>query len=413
MPEHVAYVVKRYPRFSETFIVNEILAHEAAGLSISIYSLRPPVDTHFQDLISRVRAPLTYLSDGQVKAADLWSSLHKAHETLAMKQPSWQSLLSWDSVLDAYCGIQLAIHCTRNDVTHIHAHFASSAATVASIASALTGIPYSITAHAKDIFHESVNAQELERKFQSASKVFTVSDFNLAFLGDAFPTISDRFVRLYNGMHLNDFPFHNPLRRPPEIVAVGRFVEKKGFADLVRACELLKLEGVAFHCRLIGGGELEGELRNLVRGLGLESHVELLGSLPQHQVKRHIQASAVMAAPCIHGADGNRDGLPTVLLEAMALGTPCVSTDVTGIPEVVQHGETGLLVSQRSPSELASAIRRLLSSGSERETLATKARMLIERDFDIRENAHQQRNYFRHAASVTPSLSPALEAAGA
>lgn len=173
MNARVAYVVKRYPRFSETFIVNEILAHEASGLAIDIFSLRPPIDTHFQDLISRVRAPLTYLSDGQVKAADLWAAMRKASGIVSDFTKGIEKALTCNSVLDVYCGVELAIHCVKRGVTHIHAHFASSPASVAQIASHLTGVPFSITAHAKDIFHESVDEDNLERKLTEAKVTFS------------------------------------------------------------------------------------------------------------------------------------------------------------------------------------------------------------------------------------------------
>ncbi len=400
MVHRVAYVVKRYPRFSETFIVNEILAHEAAGLSIELYSLRPPVDTHFQDLISRVRAPLTYLSDGQVKATDLWLAMRKAQRLFAMRSQALTEILATENVLDAFCGIQLAQHCLTNKVEHIHAHFASSAASVARIASMLSGIPYSMTAHAKDIFHESVQADDLARKLHSASSTFTVSQFNLNYLRERFPDVCQNVIKLYNGMHLDDFAYRSPAERSNRIVAVGRFVEKKGFQDLILACRELKERQVDFSCFLIGGGELEDRLRSMVEELNLQEQVKLLGPQPQRNVKELIQSSAVMAAPCVHGEDGNRDGLPTVLLESMALGTPCVSTAVTGIPEVVQHGHSGLIVPENAPTELANALSLLLSKAELRVRFAEAARQLIETDFDIVHNAARQRSLFHRHATV-------------
>ena len=404
MKPRVAYVVKRYPRFSETFIVNEILAHESAGVQIDLFSLRPPVDTHFQDLISRVRAPLTYLSDGQVKAADLWQSLRSAAKLLNQRPESIEALLMEANTLDAYCGIQLAVQCVKRGIEHIHAHFASSAASVACLASSLSGIPYSITAHAKDIFHESVQPEELTRKLGAAQMTFTVSEFNLQYLRSNYPAVSDRIVRLYNGMHLDDFAYVSPEKRPPDIVAVGRFVEKKGFDDLILACQELTRRGIDYSCHLIGGGELESKLASMIDHFGLGDRVCLLGSQPQVKVKEAIRHSAVMAAPCVHGQDGNRDGLPTVLLESMALGTPCISTPVTGIPEVVKHQVTGLIVPERSPKDLADALELMLNRPDLRVRYASAARHLIEQDFDAKLNAATQRNYFgSHRAAAAPA----------
>ncbi len=398
MIPRIAYVVKRYPRFSETFIVNEILAHEAAGWSLDLFSLRPPVDTHFQDLISRVRAPLTYLSDGQVKAADLWSALKKARGLLKVRPEVLPTILESENVLDAYCGVQLAVQCRQNDITHIHAHFASSAANVARVASLLTGIPFTMTAHAKDIFHESVDREDLIRKLRSASHTFTVSDFNLKFLRTEYPDASENIVRLYNGIHLNDFPYRPAAERPSRIVAVGRFVEKKGFDSLLLACKELQTRGIDFTCQLVGGGEQESKLQSMVEQLQLQDCVQLVGPQPQRVVKELIQEAAVMAAPCVHGEDGNRDGLPTVLLESMALGTPCISTAVTGIPEVVRHDHSGLIVPEQSPGELADALQLMLTNPELRLRYAQAARRIIEQDFDIARNASRQREFFERSS---------------
>ncbi|MBL8814907.1 MAG: glycosyltransferase family 4 protein [Planctomyces sp.] len=389
----IGYVVKRYPRFSETFVVNEILAHETAGQSLEIFSLRPPADTHFQDLISRVRSPLTYLSCGRVQSNELWEAIVNCNQVLPGTIQRLEEAAN-EPALDVFCGVQLAVQAVRKGITHLHAHFATSSASVARIASKLTGIPYSMTAHAKDIFHESVSPEDLGRKIHDSAWTLTVSDFNLNYLQQMFPESTSRIVRLYNGLNLSDFPFHSPLQRPPRIVAVGRFVEKKGFNDLISACGLLRDQGVSFECMLVGGGELETSLASQIAVQRLSDHIRMLGPCPQREVKELIRTSAVMAAPCIQGEDGNRDGLPTVLLESMALGTPCVSTDVTGIPEVIRNRETGLMVRQKSPAELADAIQQLLYRSDLRVYLATAARSLIEQEFDVQRISSQQRHYF-------------------
>ncbi|MEZ6041368.1 MAG: glycosyltransferase family 4 protein [Planctomycetaceae bacterium] len=393
----VGYVVKRYPRFSETFVVNEILAHEAAGLPIEIFSLRPPVDTHFQDLISRVRSPLTYLSCGRIRTNELWDAINRCAAVHPGTFVAMDGLQREDS-LDVYCGLQLAIEVEQRGINHLHAHFATSAAAVARIAARLAGITYSITAHAKDIFHDSVSTEDLAVKIHDSSATVTVSDFNLRFLTRLFPHFRDRVVRIYNGMHLSDFPFQLPINRPARIVAVGRFVEKKGFGDLIDACAILRDRNVSFECILVGSGDLEHALAAQIQRQQLSSHVVLAGPCPQREVKHLIQNSAVMAAPCVLGADGNRDGLPTVLLEAMALGTPCVSTDVTGIPEVIRHNETGLLVAQNAPEYLANALQLLLQDADMRKRLATAARQMVECEFDVVRSTEQLRAMFGESA---------------
>jgi glycosyltransferase involved in cell wall biosynthesis len=180
-------------------------------------------------------------------------------------------------------------------------------------------------------------------------------------------------------------------------VFVGRLVEKKGLPTLVRACGVLKERGIEFQCRIIGTGEEEEALQSAISDNGLNHSVEMVGPLPQAEVAKEIARASVVAAPCVVGADGNRDGLPTVILEAMALGTPCVSTDVTGIPEVVKHGETGLIVPQYNAVGLADAMLRLIDDAETRAEYAGAGRRLIEREFDATSNTGKQRDLFSRA----------------
>ncbi len=389
----VGYVLKRYPRYSETFVVNEILAHERAGLAIDIFALRPPNDTHFQDAISRVRAPATYLPCEGVKAVDFWKAINDSARAVPGLFAALEAA-GGEEAVEVLQAVVLAREVVARGLTHLHAHFATSATTVARLAARLAGVPYTFTAHAKDIFHESVRAADLERKLADASAVVTVSDFNLQFLRDTYGRAATRVERVYNGLDLERFRFEGTNPRRAHVVSVGRLVEKKGFGDLVSACALLRGRGLDFDCTIVGTGPLEAELRAQVSRLGLEACVELSGPRPQVEVIRLVREAAVFAAPCVVGEDGNRDGLPTVLLEAMALGTPCVSTDVTGIPEIVRDGETGLMVPQRDPEGLASALERVLTSPRLAGQLAASARRLIEEEFDVDRNAARQRELF-------------------
>jgi colanic acid/amylovoran biosynthesis glycosyltransferase len=393
--ERVGYVVKTYPRYSETFIVNEILAHEAAGLALEIFALRPPSDTHFQDVIARVRAPVTYIEPEPKRAADLWGALRTAGKTLPN---GWRALeaVQAEEMRDVYQAVVLAKELLRRGITHVHAHFATVPTTVARLAARFAGIEYTFTAHAKDIFHESVDAVDLRRKLSEARAVVTVSDYNVGFLRAEYGAAAAvRVRRIYNGLDLERFPFLPPTDRPPRIVAVGRLVEKKGFDDLVSACALLRDRGREFCCSIIGAGPLHAELHARIAARDLAERVELLGPRPQAEVMAHLGTASVFAAPCVDGSDGNRDGLPTVLLEAMALGTPCVSTEVTGIPEIVRDRETGMLVPQRDPAGLASAMEALLSDTRMAIRLARSARLLIEAEFDIHRNTSHLRELFR------------------
>jgi colanic acid/amylovoran biosynthesis glycosyltransferase len=393
-PMRVGYVVKRYPRFSETFIVNEILAHEAAGLDVEVFALYPPNDTHFQDAIARVRAPVTYLTAEGLRAADLWGAIQQA----GAEVPGLWSRLELARGSDAraaYQGALLSRAVRRSGITHLHAHFATVAAEVARLAAGWAGIPYTVTAHAKDIFHESVTGVGLRRVLGDAAQVVTVSDHNVGYLRHDVGLEARGVTRIYNGIDLARFAWQAPRPdAPPHIISVGRFVEKKGLHDLVEACGLLRARGVDHRCTLVGSGPLEPSLRALVALRELQETVHFAGPRPQAEVIAMVGGAAVFAAPCRVADDGDRDGLPTVLLEAMALGTPVVATDVVGIPEIVRHGETGLLVPERDVEALAGALAQLLGSPSQRLRLSTGARTLMERSFDVATNAAALRDVF-------------------
>lgn len=393
----VGYVLKMYPRFSETFIVHEILQQEAAGTHVEVFSLRLPIDGRFHEALARVQAPVTYLSR-EHKASLFWSALREAAREVPTITDHLEELLAAPED-EALAAVELAGAIRRSRLEHLHAHFGSIAADVARLAARLTGITYSFTAHAKDIFHEEVVPAELATKLREAHTTVTVSEFNKAHLRREFGRDADRVVRLYNSVDLEAFPFgtKGAATGPARIAAVGRLVEKKGFGDLLTALASLVGEGRDVHLDLVGTGPLEPTLVEQVRELGLTEHVTMHGALPQSRVREIVAEAAVFAAPCVIGADGNRDGLPTVLLEALALGTPSVSTPVTGIPEIVRHEETGLLVPEADPGALAAAVARTLDEPEASAERSRAARALLEADFDFRDHAVTLQSIFREA----------------
>ncbi|MGH2531376.1 MAG: glycosyltransferase [Thermomicrobiales bacterium] len=397
----IAYVLKMYPRFSETFILSEILELERQGVDLCIYSLKKPDDGRFHAALSRVRAPVAYLPESPFLA--IRSVLAANREVFRWNRRRYLRLLAssikrrrWGAVkrfLQAGC---LASRLRAEGITHIHAHFATSATSVAVWLHRLTGLPYSFTAHAKDIFSDGVDPQGLMRKLRAADFVVTVSDFNRAYLRElAGPEHGPRVMRVYNGLDLTQFS-PNGTRRDdlPLILAVGRLVEKKGFDDLVRACVYLRDAGLFFRCMIVGKGPEEARLRRLIMDLGVNGQVELVGPLPREALIELYPRASVFAAPCVVGNDGNRDGLPTVLIEAMALGVPVVATPVTGIPELVDDGRTGILVPERDPAALATAIEKLLADPLRAGELAAAGRTRIEEAFDLRANVRLLRALF-------------------
>lgn len=349
----IGYVLKVYPRLSQTFIVSELRAHEAAGLPLTIFSLRSPKEEDRGVVDPPLGAEVVYLPGP-----------------------------------DAELPAQLAAAARERGITHLHAHFAKIATHVARAAAALLGVPYSFTAHARDIFEQSVDPAKLAERIRDAAQVVTVSRFNIEFLETNY---GRRASLVYNGLPLEQFPYQPPQVREPLIVAVGRLIEKKGFPVLVEACAQLAARGVGFRCEIAGDGEEHDALAAQIARLGLGERVHLLGARSPEQVKALIARAAVLALPCVIASNGDRDGLPTVLLEAMALGTPCVGTDVTGIPEALTDGETGLGVPQHDAAALAQACERLLGDAALRVSLAERARALIEQRFSSAANTRRLR----------------------
>lgn len=381
----IGYVLKMYPRFSETFVVSEILAREQRGEDLVIFSLRPPTDPRFHRELGRVNAPVVYV-ERPTKPSTFWAVITAAmqNEELADGVIGALPELATAAADDAIQAIALAESARQLGIRHLHAHFGSLPTTVARLCARILGIEYSFTAHAKDIFHRDVDEQDLAVKVAEAHHVVTVSDYNLAHLSNRFPDAAHRLRRIYNGLELDRFPYCGPLPRrdPLRVAAVGRLVEKKGFDLLITAIAVLRDRGIRVDTRIAGGGALETSLREMIHHLGLDDRVRLLGPLPQHEIVELLTDSDVFVAPCVVGEDGNADGLPTVILEAMATGTYCIASDVTGIPEVIRSGDTGTLVRSGNLEDLVAALADVADPTFDRESRAVRARALIERRFD-------------------------------
>lgn len=376
----VCYVLKRYPRFSETFIVNEILGLEARGIEVCIVALKPPVEGVFHESLSRVKAKVIYLPALSQNPAKFYDSLCGAIQDYGL--PVVGELLD-QNVADLEHGVRAARIAADFDADVIHAHFATSAAAIARIAARLSNRPYTVTAHAKDIFHQDVDERALSARLSDAARVITVSEYNVRYLSQQFPACKARIRRVYNGMPLQRLPVRGARASRARIVSVGRLIEKKGMEFLLQAIALLRDEFPDIHCDVIGDGPLREPLTDLARQLGVADQVTFHGILAQHSVHKYVCEADVFVAPCVVSDDGDRDGLPTVLLEAMAIGTPCISTPVTGIPEIIVDQKTGLLVPERSPQAIAEACSKLFRDMGLSLAVSAAAADLIRSQFDI------------------------------
>ena len=385
-PHRIGYVLKMYPRFSETFIVSEILAREAAGEEIVIFSLRPPNDARFHPELARVQAPVIQVgrSSSPRRLWEVWGEAMSAPE-LARGMSAQLPELVAAGADDAEQALAVALLAREHGVTHLHAHFASMATTVARLAALVTDLPYSFTAHAKDIFHRDVEDEDLARKLRDADHAVTISEYNRRHLRARFGAAETARLELVrNGLELERFPFRERTApaEVPHLLGVGRLVEKKGFDQLIDTVHALRGEGREVRADIVGDGPLREELSARIEELGLEQHVSLLGPRTQEEVRGLLEHADLFVAPFVIGADGNADGLPTVLLEAMATGIPCVAASVTAVGEVIIDGRTGWLVPTGDTPALIDAVREALDPATDRLALTTAARELVAENYD-------------------------------
>ncbi|MDX1650519.1 MAG: glycosyltransferase, partial [Myxococcota bacterium] len=360
----IGYVLRRFPKISETFVLNEILALEARGERVTIFSLQPTRDSRFHADLGRLRASVVYVpGPSELRALAryalrcLRARPRACLRALGRVLRSGRPRLLWRLVQSAW--VAERVRALR--IGHLHAHFATDATEAASLVAEITGLPFSFTAHAVDIYKDGVDERMLAREIAQARFVATVSECNRRHLRRLANGAADRIVRVYNGIDLERFRLQPPPPSEPfTILCVARLVEKKGLDVLVEACALLRERGLALRCRIVGKGARRSALQAQIRLRGLEGVVELLGAHTQSEVLARYAEAHVFALPCVVGSDGNRDGLPVSLVEALACGLPVVTTPVTGIPEVVRHEHNGLVVPDRDPRALADALERVL-----------------------------------------------------
>lgn len=396
MRESVAYVLRMFPQPSETFIANEILELERRGLEVRIFSYRRPRAAVPHACLSEIRAPIEYLPDPLYRHPLRLAAAQRAlrrleperhRRTLAYVTRHCLRERNADSVRRLLQASDLALRVRASGVRHLHAHFAHGATRVAMLASLLTGIPYSFTAHARDVFSDDVDFRLLREKVDHARFAVTVSHYNRAFLAERLGPAAAAVRTIHNGVDLDVFrPDPAPPRDTRLVLGVGRLVEKKGFSTLVEACRILRARGRDVRCEIAGAGELRRRLAREIRAAGLERDVRLVGLRAQEELPALYRRATVLAMPAVRGRDGNCDALPTVLLEAMACGVPVVASRLTGIPEIVDHGENGLLVEPGNAAQLAGALELLLADPGLRTRLGEAARVKAERCFDLRRN---------------------------
>jgi glycosyltransferase involved in cell wall biosynthesis len=433
----VAYVLKGFPVLSETFISSEVHRVEKAGVPLRVFVVKPRDEREHHPVIDRIRARPSYLPS-TTRISDrsrlrwlvtnvpafipslvrvmrrrprgvLAASRLAVAESILTRRSFW----SWPKVSyarDLLLALALADRVLRApDVRHLHAHFAHDTATVTWLASMITGLPFSFTAHAKDIYGKWLNPRDLlRRKLHAASFVVTCTENNrrhLEAMSDGTPIhrvyhgLNDDFRRL-SLVSSTDRPTDGTLR----LLAVGRLVRKKGFDVFVDACGLLHRRGVEFEAAIVGEDDDVGEnfsvgddLKRRIERFGLEGRVLMLGQVGQPHLYHHYGRASVLCLPCRVLDNGDRDGIPNVLLEAMSRGVPVVTTPVSGIPELIDDGVNGLLVPSDDPDALAGAVLSLHEDPELALRLGSAGQATVRERFDGDVLARQLAMLFKQA----------------
>lgn len=420
MPGPVIYLVRSWPRLSQTFIVNEVLALERRGVDLVLFSMVRSGESVIQPQVSEVRTTVRYLEDrgpvrqrvGEHLAVFLANPRRYARTTLF----AWRrgDLAKGYATTTTWGCFQHAVHVAAtiirlrkagNAPAHLHAHFAHDPALVALLVRRLTRLPYSFTAHARDLVQ--IPPSSLAARAEEATALITCCEANNEYIASTVPASLPAVRVIRHGVELDRF---KPRPRPTaevdarvadvQIVTVGRLVAKKGFPDLLQALSRLRASGRHLKCQVYGDGPLLGALTELRDSLGLTDAVHFAGERSREAIISALHGADVFVLTPTVGDDGDRDGIPNVLVEAMACGLPVVSTSAGGIPELVTHGENGFLTAPGDVTGIEHHLATLLDDPELRQQMGEAARRTVESGYDVNSAAEQLHEIFLSEHSV-------------
>ncbi len=404
---NIAYILLRFPHLTETFVADEVWEVQQQGVRVNLFSLLKPRQGPVQPTSKRLAEDTHY-------APELWSwrlwwaqlyflarspSVYLALLTRLVRQPYPKRFLFlfFRRMLIFLKAVSLAYELKDTSVKLVHTHFAWLSGAAAWVISKLLDIPFTVTVHAYDLYSSN---DLLRLTVCSAARIVAISEYNKRMVLKMCPGLREGLISVIHcGINLERFAPPARLSNNGQdsllILSVGSLIEKKGHEYLIQACQQLKAGGVNFRCTIIGQGPREELLRRLVHDWELEGRVVLAGAQPQEDVLKAYCNSDLFVLASVVASDGDRDGIPVVLMEAMAMQIPVISTRVSGIPELVRHKETGWLVPERDAMAIADAIARLANDDRLRVRLAHNGRALVEREFEIRSNVSQLISVFR------------------
>jgi glycosyltransferase involved in cell wall biosynthesis len=408
----IAYLLLHFPYLTETFVAEEIRSLRAQGVDVRIVSLLGagpgPVQPISEELLSCV-----WCAPG-MQSFRLWRAqlrfffrspgLYLKLLVQLLSQPLGSSPLLWTAkrVLLFLKGVSVAYHFKDDDVQLLHAHFGSLGGAATWIASQFLRLPYTVTLVAYDIYAAGCK-DLLPLVSGQATRVVTISEYNRQYLDSVLACSPKGVTVIPHGIDLGFIPqkprSHPDCRAGKElrILSVGSLIGKKGHIYLVEACHLLKEQGLPIACSIIGGGPDEAALQRRIDSLGMQHQIKLLGPRPHPEVLDACLHHDLFVLASVVSRGGDRDGIPIVLMEAGAAGLPLISTKVSGIPELVQHGQTGLLVAPGDSKALAKAMAALADDPAECARLGENARALVETKFSVEKNTLRLTAVFRQA----------------
>ena len=396
----IAYLTNCFGTQSHTFIRREIVALRKLGVDIQLFGIRQDKvinedvknfvdETEYlyplsifhiikANIISFYRSPIGYLKNA-------FSAFFSLEFSLARR-----AKMLYHYFVSASIGFKIR----DANITHIHAHFMNVSASIAMYASQHSGIPFSITVHSAGTF-KTPHILGINQKLRSAQALLMISHYNVKYFDAIYPCKSKSFV-VRCGINIDDFTYqraenykpHSPLR----VISVGRFVEKKGFIYLLQAAALLRDQDFSFLLTLIGDGPLFNELKKQVSELNLDKLVKFTGQQSTEYVRKTMQKSDVVVVPSLTSASGEKEGIPVVIIEAMATGIPVIASEHSGIPEIVINGLTGTLTPEKDPKAIANGIKNI-ALHAQQEQIA-KAHQLIKETFNIEVVAKQRFDIF-------------------
>ena len=389
-----AYILLWFPAPTETFIFREVVNLRRMGLPLRVFTLygahKGSLSAEMQAMAPGVERLGWRALPRFVGALGHWwrrkpDAVREIVRSLGKLQLHPRHLeKSLESAWALLAAFELARRFEAEGIEHIHAPWASGCATAAWAASRLTGRPFSLTARAWDIYPPD---GLIRAKIRDAALIRNETAANVRHLSAFADGNLDKFHVTYNGVPLQDCQEAAVAMRPPyQLLAAGRFVRKKGFDQLIRAAKVLADAGVDFRLTIAGDGLLRWQLKWLAARLGLKERVRFVGFVPHDEIAALFAASDIFLMPCVVAPSSDRDGLPTVILEALMHRVPVVTTGVSGIPELIEDGKTGLLVPERDPAAIAAAVERLVGNREEAVALAERGRARVREQFDPARN---------------------------